>query len=246
MQDRQQQTVATYRVCGCSYSVLPKKSRKFRYDRALKDVIRTIVDNEPSEIGPMYRVSSCLSLLYLKQRTTSLFSLARLDSIQDRHRASRGGTTLEWLHLREPELAQLDTMHPLSAHAHPLALTNNIFHARPYRYPHRAHLVVPFLQGVKLYYKHQVYGTRPNPKRGKNAVVKVQDLESGKQFRINTEHAVLNVPTEVSYAAMFTRVLQWVLSIIDKVDRGRGGSWEPRPENIAQGMVLAPPCRDAP
>ena len=73
-----------------------------------------------------------------------------------------------------------------------------VFRARPYRYPPRSYLVVPFLQGAKLYYKHQVYGTRPNPKRGKNAVVRVQDLESGEQFRLNTEHAVLNVPTEVS------------------------------------------------
>lgn len=70
----------------------------------------------------------------------------------------------------------------------------------------RAHFVVPVLQGVKLYFKHQVYGTRPNPKRGKNAVVRVQNLETGEKFRINTEHAVLNVPTEASHAAVLLGV----------------------------------------
>lgn len=68
----------------------------------------------------------------------------------------------------------------------------------------RAHFVLSVLQGAKLYFKHQVYGTRPNPKRGKNAVVRVQNLETGEKFKINTEHAVLNVPTEASHAAMHT------------------------------------------
>eukprot|EP00904_Undaria_pinnatifida_P010952 jgi/Undpi1/6988/HiC_scaffold_21.g09462.m1 len=50
--------------------------------------------------------------------------------------------------------------------------------------------------GVKLYYRHQVYGTRPNPKRGKHAVVRVQDLETMEKYKMDTEHAVLNVPHE--------------------------------------------------
>lgn len=51
-----------------------------------------------------------------------------------------------------------------------------------------------------MYYRHQVHGTRPNPKRGKHAVVEVTDLEGGETFKIETEHAVLNIPTEVSPA----------------------------------------------
>eukprot|EP00904_Undaria_pinnatifida_P005743 jgi/Undpi1/2299/HiC_scaffold_13.g05683.m1 len=50
--------------------------------------------------------------------------------------------------------------------------------------------------GVKLYFHHQVYGTRPNPKRGNHAVVRVQDLETLEQYKMDTEHAVLNVPHE--------------------------------------------------
>lgn len=55
-----------------------------------------------------------------------------------------------------------------------------------------------FVQGVKLYYRHQVKGTRPSPRVGKHAIVDVTDLESGEQFSMETKHAVLNVPTEVS------------------------------------------------
>ena len=54
------------------------------------------------------------------------------------------------------------------------------------------------LQGVKLYYRYQVYSTRPDPKNSKRAVVRVQNLETGQQFRIDTRSAVLNVPAEVS------------------------------------------------
>lgn len=69
-----------------------------------------------------------------------------------------------------------------------------------------------FMEGVKLYYKHQVDGTRPNPNGEKAAVVTVKDLEIGEQFKINTEHAVLNVPTEASIAAMvflYQSVVLW-------------------------------------
>lgn len=44
-------------------------------------------------------------------------------------------------------------------------------------------------------------GTRPNPNNAKHAVVAVTNLESGEEFKIVTEHAVLNVPTEVSSCA---------------------------------------------
>lgn len=47
-----------------------------------------------------------------------------------------------------------------------------------------------------------MHGTRPNPKRGKGAVVEVTDLESAEQFTIDTEHAVLNIPSEVSPATL--------------------------------------------
>ena len=54
------------------------------------------------------------------------------------------------------------------------------------------------LQGVKLYYRCQVFGTRPDPNNSKRAIVRVQNLETGEQFRIDTRSAVLNVPAEVS------------------------------------------------
>eukprot|EP00904_Undaria_pinnatifida_P005751 jgi/Undpi1/2305/HiC_scaffold_13.g05689.m1 len=51
--------------------------------------------------------------------------------------------------------------------------------------------------GVKLYFGHQVYGTRPNPNMEKGAVIRVQDLETLEQFKLNTAHAVLNFILEV-------------------------------------------------
>ena len=53
-----------------------------------------------------------------------------------------------------------------------------------------------------MYYRHQVHGTRPSPKRGKHAVLEVKDLEGGEEFTIDTEHAVLNIPTEASYYSL--------------------------------------------
>lgn len=51
-----------------------------------------------------------------------------------------------------------------------------------------------------------MYDTRPNPKRGTHAVVRVQDLETLEQYQMDTEHAVLNVPTEVgAFTTLFSR-----------------------------------------
>lgn len=77
-----------------------------------------------------------------------------------------------------------------------------------------------------MYYKHQVDGTRPNPNNGKHAVVSVKELESGEDFRIDTEHVVLNVPNEVSFAAMRTTFLATAFAIqstwegVCEVERG--------------------------
>lgn len=73
-----------------------------------------------------------------------------------------------------------------------------------------------------MYFKHQVYGTRPNPKRGKNAVVRVQNLESGEKFKINTEHAVLNVPPEASHTVMLAGAFATGLDNIGQGGQGAG------------------------
>ena len=46
----------------------------------------------------------------------------------------------------------------------------------------------------------------------KGAVIRVQDLETLEQFKINTAHAVLNVPTEASTTA--TLFSNWPRSCI--------------------------------
>lgn len=53
------------------------------------------------------------------------------------------------------------------------------------------------MQGVKVFYRHQVTATRPMVRKAGWASVKVADLETDEEFRITTEHAVLNIASEV-------------------------------------------------
>lgn len=63
---------------------------------------------------------------------------------------------------------------------------------------------IRYVQGAKMYLHHKVYATRPRVKRGCGAIVKVTDLNTGDKYKIKTEHAVLNIPSEVNDSSLIT------------------------------------------
>lgn len=88
----------------------------------------------------------------------------------------------------------------------------------PFKPVFRLYLIHLFtIQGVEIYYHHQVIGTRPKPKKAKWAQVKVIDLMKEEEYSFETEHVVLNVPATVRRAAEHSR------NIVGRVRVSPGG-----------------------
>lgn len=75
----------------------------------------------------------------------------------------------------------------------------------PYKPVFRLHLIYLFMiQGVEIYFHHQVIDTHPNPEKARWAQVKVFDLLKEEENSFETEHVVLNVPATVRQAAVLS------------------------------------------
>lgn len=75
------------------------------------------------------------------------------------------------------------------------------------------------IQGVEIYFNHQVIGTKPS-KKAKWAQVKVFDLQKEEEYTFETEHVVLNVPATVRQAAEISGTVLIISETFSQVDLG--------------------------